>query len=291
MAPASLRALLSGLIDYAGLFPPAGLPLADVVRNYAAYRHSADSWALGRLVIPAARLGELIAAVRPGTDPWPVSALIGDDMLGDAERIAAVQGAAGITVEAAEVRAATVEEAQAAVAALRGVAEVYVELPLNSDLPTLVQALADGGARAKIRTGGVVAEAIPSASACARFIEACVAHGVAFKATAGLHHPIRGSYPLTYADDAPRGEMFGFLNVFVAAAFARGGTSGLDLEQVLAESGARAFEFDDSGLTWRGQSLSLDDLQSTRKTVAMTFGSCSFREPIDDLTQLGLLPS
>src|SRR5205809_4623216 len=56
---ASLRALLSGLIDYAGLFPPAGLPLDQAIRNYARYRHESDAWMLGRFVIPANRLAEV----------------------------------------------------------------------------------------------------------------------------------------------------------------------------------------------------------------------------------------
>ena len=289
MAPASLRALLAGLIDYAGLFPPAGLPLGEVVRNYTAYRASGDSWALGRLVVPASRLGELLPLVPSGASPWPVTALVGEDVPGEAALIAAVKDTDGITVESAEVRAASVQQVRTAVGALRSVPEVYVELPLDAHLPVLVKAVADAGARAKIRTGGVTADAIPSASACARFIEACVAHRVPFKATAGLHHPVRGVYPLTYAPDAPRGEMFGFLNVFLGAACARMGMRGPELEHVLAESSAEAFDFNHAGISLGGHLISRDELQSTRQTLAMTFGSCSFREPIDELKQLGLL--
>ncbi len=291
MASASLRALLSGLIDYAGLFPPAGLPLGDVVQNYATYRRSDDRWALGRLVVPAARLDDLLSLVPAHGDRWPVSAVIGDDVSGDAARIAALKDTTNVVVESAEVRATSIEQIRTSVDALSRVPEVYVELPLRDDLPALVQAVRDAGARTKIRTGGVVANAIPSASACARFIEACVAHAVAFKATAGLHHPVRGRYPLTYASDAPHGELFGYLNVFVAAALARRGMRGAHLEQVLVESAPDAFHFADAQVTWRGHTLTLDDLESTRKTLAMTFGSCSFREPIDDLSQLGLLTS
>jgi hypothetical protein len=58
MSP-SLRALLTGIIDYAGLFPPAQLPLNQAIRNYARYRHEPENWMLGRFICPAARLGEL----------------------------------------------------------------------------------------------------------------------------------------------------------------------------------------------------------------------------------------
>src|SRR5262245_40788191 len=58
MSP-GLRALLAGVIDYAGLFPPAKLPLDQAIRNYARYRREPDSWMLGRFICPAARLAEL----------------------------------------------------------------------------------------------------------------------------------------------------------------------------------------------------------------------------------------
>lgn len=56
---ASVRALLSGIIDYAGMFPPAKLPLEEAIRNYARYRTEPESWMLGRFICPAARLEEL----------------------------------------------------------------------------------------------------------------------------------------------------------------------------------------------------------------------------------------
>src|SRR5713101_2167456 len=55
----SLRAMLTGIIDYAGMFPPAKLPLDQAIRNYARYRTEPESWMLGRFICPAARLGEL----------------------------------------------------------------------------------------------------------------------------------------------------------------------------------------------------------------------------------------
>ncbi len=149
--------------------------------------------------------------------------------------------------------------------------------------------IADAGARAKIRTGGLTAEVFPSAADCARFIATCAEREVPFKATAGLHHPMRGVFPLTYADDAPRGVMFGFLNVFIAGAFARNGMPAKEIEQLLVEKDAQRFEFGDASLTWREHALTVADIEATRSSFAISFGSCSFREPIDDLTHLGLL--
>lgn len=55
----SLRALLTGIIDYAGMFPPASLPLDQAIRNYARYRTEAESWMLGKFICPAGKLEEL----------------------------------------------------------------------------------------------------------------------------------------------------------------------------------------------------------------------------------------
>src|SRR5947209_8360818 len=75
---ASLRALLAGIIDYAGLFPPARLSLDLALTTYTHYRRGPDAWMLGRFVCPAARLPELVSwhqGNRPPGLPLPLSAL------------------------------------------------------------------------------------------------------------------------------------------------------------------------------------------------------------------------
>jgi hypothetical protein len=47
------RALLAGLWDYAGLFPPAELPLEDALAEWQRIRASDDAWMLNRFVAPA----------------------------------------------------------------------------------------------------------------------------------------------------------------------------------------------------------------------------------------------
>ena len=59
MTNRSVIALLDALIDYAGLFPPAGLGMREAVRNYATNREGPYSWALARFICPASRLREL----------------------------------------------------------------------------------------------------------------------------------------------------------------------------------------------------------------------------------------
>ena len=239
----SLRALLEHLIDYAGLFPPAALTMQDAVRNYARYRDGEYAWALGKFVVPQARAVEV-------PREFPLSILGVDEVKATTE--------------------AEIEEFPPG---------VYVEI---ADL-NLLDAIKRHGQRAKIRTGGITPDAFPAIENVAEFLRACKAKGVAFKATAGLHHPMRCVRPLTYEPNAPLGTMHGFLNVFLAAAL-------LDhADEVLAEEDPHAFSFDDDGASWRGHRVSTEELIAMRRDFATSFGSCSFEEPIGDLKELGWL--
>ena len=109
-----------------------------------------------------------------------------------------------------------------------------------------------------------------------------------FKATAGLHHPIRAEQPLTYEPDPPRAVMHGFVNLFLAAAFAR--TARADrglLESILSETDPTAFAFSEKTARWRDRELDTVAMSKTRESFALSYGSCSFTEPIDDVRALG----
>ena len=149
--------------------------------------------------------------------------------------------------------------------------------------------MGEEGARAKARTGGVVPEEIPEVAALARFIQACAAAGVPFKATAGLHHLVRAEHPLSYGPDAPRATMHGFLNVFAAAAFAHRGLGAVEIESVLREERPSAFALAAEDLRWRDRRVSASELRATRERLACSFGSCSFAEPVADLKAMGVI--
>jgi len=121
-----------------------------------------------------------------------------------------------------------------------------------------------------------------------RFLGTCLREAVPFKATAGLHHPLRGVYPLTYEPGSACGRMYGFLNVFLATAFLAAGLGEADAGELLEESDPDTLTFGAADVTWRSLCLPLDRLAQSRRLLT-SFGSCSFREPIDDLTLLGLL--
>jgi len=252
MTTGSLRALLTHLIDYAGLYPPAGLPLAAVAENYEIYLKLPESWILNRLVLPHAKLG--VAHLETN---WRVTLLV------DAE-----PGTLPSQIETLEIKEGR-----------RLSLPTYCEVPLDR--------IVDGFA--KIRTGGLTPDSIPASEEIAEFLCDAAERKLAFKATAGLHHPLRSDRPLTYASDAPRAVMHGFVNVFMAAAFAWHGADRATVLRVLNETDAGAFHFLNDEALWRTRRLTTGQIAASRRDFAHSFGSCSFEEPIADLRRLGWL--
>lgn len=296
----AIRLLLHNSIDYAGLFPPAGLGMKAAAANYARYRTGEAAWALGRFILPAHRLPELQAAAQedlggPRGTPWRLSALAGPHLEADVDQIntfndrQASLGSPSATVDTLEVKASSVAIIEDTLDRIPARLQVYIEVPIDEDPSELIAALARRRGRAKVRTGGVTPEAFPSTADLIRFLRACIGARVPFKATAGLHHPLRAEYRLTYAPESPSGMMFGFLNLFLAASFLRTGMKPETAARVLEESSPRALQIDEGGISWREHRLSLNQLRDSRNEVIHSFGSCSFSEPITELEALHLL--
>lgn len=281
---APLRALLGGIVDYAGLFPPASLDIPTAARNYQAYRASGDRWMLGRFVVGVARLPELkstLAATKGTAEPWPVTVVAPDAAA--ATSVLRSPDDARVRIESVEVRAQTPAEVALVGRAASKNRDVYVEIPLDASMPAMLDAIVAAKLRAKIRTGGVSADAFPSPDQVVSFIRHCLARSLPFKATAGLHHPLRGSYRLTYDGSAPQAPMFGFLNVFLAAALMGAGLPDAEAAELLVEADPAAITIEEQGIRWRTHFIGVEALLASRERSATSFGSCSFREPVDEL--------
>ena len=296
---ATVRTLLRGVVDYAGLFPPASLGMLAAVSEYAEHKLAAHSWALGRFVVPAARLDEFETEAanllpRDAARSWALSALLGSDLEEDIERVERFndrhrdprEGA--VMVDTVELKVNSSRDVSHAGDLLDRRFDTYMEVPLGGDPGDLIAAVGGTMAKAKIRTGGVTPDTFPSSAQVTGFIAACVARDVAFKATAGLHHPWRNEYRLTYAADAPCGTMFGFLNVLLAAAAVRAGWPVADATALLEERDPGAVRFQPDRIRWRERELSLDHLTRARDLIT-AIGSCSFVEPIGGLQASALL--
>ena len=307
----TMRTLMSGLIDYAGLYPPAKLELEPTIENFARYSRSEEAWMLGRLICPASRIGEMERLAKlylPGTHaysgyrenadlpPWLIS-VVNDGVLQatidrassyNEAHLDADNGLAAI--DAIELRPKDIPEIEEAIETTPQDFRLFVEIPWNDDMRGAMTVLAGTEACAKLRTGGITEEAFPPPERVAQFIAMCHAAHVPFKATAGLHHPIRARHPLTYEQDARRGTMHGFLNVFLAAAFVRAGEADEALAtKILEETSVENFTFEDDAVWWHDHRLEATSLAKVRETFALSYGSCSFTEPVEDLRKLGLL--
>lgn len=289
-----LAALLDGLVDYAGLFPPASLGMVDAASRYAAYTRGAERAMLGRFVVPVARLDELAAArvglgAGAGGAPWRLSVLADADHAGAIRRFNEAHRGR-FAIDAIEAKAADVETIWALATAYDESYRVFVEVPVRDDPAVLITELSVRGLGAKIRTGGTTPDAFPAPGEVLRFLAACARTGVPFKATAGLHHPLRGEYPLTYEAGAPRGTMYGFLNLFMAASLLYDGVDEVELVPLLDERDAQAFRIEGDTISWRGRHVDTSEVTRAREAFATSFGSCSFEEPVQDLRALDLLP-
>jgi hypothetical protein len=294
----SVRILLNEIIDYAGLFPPSQVSMSEAVLNYATYRHSNYGWMLGRFVLPVARLDEFYESAleflpKGSETAWRLSVLAGEDVsltiraMNEFNRKHSDRAVCDVL----EVKATTVSKIENTMTLLPKAITPYFEIaPVGRTFVDLVATLGIKKLRAKIRTGGVTREEFPATRDIIRFVRTCMAANVPFKATAGLHHPIRCFKPLTYASDAPQGTMHGFMNVLLMTGFARESFRVSLLEEIMEEEFEEVFEFSDAGVSWRGSHLlTLSHIERLRSKGMHSFGSCSFDEPVADLQELGIL--
>ncbi|MEO8636714.1 MAG: hypothetical protein ABI587_15675 [Gemmatimonadales bacterium] len=292
----AIHELMAGLFDYAGLFPPAGLDMPKAVENYAAYQSHADHWALGRFVVPVARLeafasalDPLPAGVRLGTR-WPLTALLGADPLADMAAVSLFNerhAAGGPQVLSLEGKVASAAQVIAARTPVPPNFDLYLELPLTEELPRLVEAVKVAGAYAKIRTGGVQAGHMPTPEAVLSFLTACADAELPFKATAGLHHPVRGLRSLTYMPGSACATMHGFLNVFLAASALWHERPESEALALLVREDVETLVCTPDAILWGSSSFTLAELTIARRAFAHAIGSCSFLEPVTEIRHLG----
>ena len=299
----SFHALMARAIDYAGMYPPAGLPLGEAWANYLAYRRSPDAWMLGHFVVPLAELSRLAELAARSDLTGEVSlavvvppAVTASESLAQLRQLPPPRGPLAVAVietklpadiMTANRRNATCQFALDAAEHASG-ATLFFEGPAGAEehIAGLASATKDRQLAIgyKLRTGGLESAAFPSLRDVAATIDACRRHNLAWKATAGLHHPLRQFREEVAAP------MHGFVNVLTAAVLA--GAHCLPVEaiaRILADETPDDFSFTVERLAWGGFVASAEQIQSARRSAMFSFGSCSFDEPRDELRQLGWL--
>jgi hypothetical protein len=317
--PTGLQALLEGALDYAGTFPPARLSLDQAIRNYARYREEPEGWMLGRFICSATHFlheldgyADLFQKDRPlpiSVVGWPLSAP--DEWLAHIKFVMAEvepfrqRHQSRVMTDVYETRLPDrldrlswpkliAEGLRILANHWTGGVTAFFEYGLGPEwrtsLPPVLAAIAAGAtavgrpAGFKLRCGGLEAQSFPSVEQVAFVLSACRDAGVPLKCTAGLHHPV------CRFDAGVGTHMHGFLNVFVAGVLAH--ARRLDeehLRRVLADEAAEHFAFDEHGCRWQDYRASVEEIRAARQTGMISFGSCSFDEPRDDLRSLGWL--
>ena len=314
---------MTGLIDYAGLFPPAQLPFDEAISNYSAYQTDPMGWIVPRFILPASRINE----IEKHSDK-----LFGD---GKVARFSILGGASKSTKEfgtqlancleaIATLKLAHEKGADASVVELKlpenllrtgtdwysflsetyhfvstghsGDIDVFLEAAFVDGWEELYERLSEAiaaqnitnreGVRfgLKLRCGGVQADMFPSCHQVAKVIQTCADYEVPMKATAGLHHPVR------HFNDSVNTYMHGFFNVFGAAILSK--VHGLEFDRILnivEDQDAASFVFDDQGFSWKDLFADSDQIGIARRAFITSYGCCSFEEPLEDLASLNLI--
>ncbi|MER7211351.1 hypothetical protein [Streptosporangium sp. NPDC000239] len=240
--------LFDALVDDAGLFPPTALPMARALARHRADLAAGSPVLTHRFLCAASRIGEL----REHLDhPIRLGLVLDTPDLPPLD---------GLDVELVEVPGRVVDLGDLK-------ARLFVEVTpaqLPFDPPQ--------GVGLKVRCGGTVATAFPSAQDLGAFISHCVERGIPFKATAGLHNAVR------HFDPALGVDRHGFLNLVLAVCAA---VDGRDPAAVLGST--------DVGELVRLAREVSEDVATRARQLLVSYGSCSTSTPIEDLRALGLI--
>lgn len=319
----SFKTFTDKLIDYAGLFPPARLSLAQAFHNFLFYQKGSYSWILSNFICPAEKLNELTALIKhivdSNTKKIPISVLgfTEDDLREFSEKNTACLETirefeeihtADVSVKAFEVRLPGKLFLEKGTGTMLDVIDninyslqdklkkeipCYFEPTIISDFNYCITKLAEAIAvhnmkgfkcGLKLRTGGTEASAFPSVHEAAITILTCLKQTIPMKCTAGLHHPVR------HYNEAVKTKMHGFLNVFGAGILAYRHKLEVDeIKEILDDEYSYNFDFTLDGFVWNGLTATDENIKEAREKLMHSFGSCSFDEPIDDLRTIELL--
>ena len=293
------------LIDYAGLFPPAQLPIEHSLKNYSEYIQSTDKWMMSQFIIPVSRLNEISSDLMEYySEEFPLRlSLISPDICKDMDIVNQFLNKYGDIVslsghESQIIDIGTLTKKISDVHRLKENSslkfESFYEVPSSdtwiAQMNEAVTIISDFNAEHnasigfKVRCGGVKAHMFPKAEMIAQAISACRDASVPMKFTAGLHHPVR-----RYSESV-KAKMYGFFNIFIAGMIAHKFSLQKDLlTDILLDETPNNFKFDTNGLHWKKYSILNSEIQSYRQKFIISYGSCSFNEPRSDLKKLGLL--
>lgn len=290
----------ASLVDYAGVFPPASLTVGAAVEDYRAARASDAHWMLGRFLIRASQLHELAASATStmarGESPWEVGVVF------DMAPAQAASSASEFHAEMDPAMVVSAGEAKIADHSPSGIATLFTTVAsVNPEIVPFLEVDREGGITdqvrsigevvatanrtggAKVRCGGVTVDQFPSPEELGEFIVAAVQAKLPFKATAGLHQPVR------HFDSELGVHRHGFVNILLATAAATAGEPQGTVIDILTESDPSTFRMSTAFGRWKDLTFPGSALRRVRQQRFIGYGSCDFDEPVEALTALGMI--
>jgi hypothetical protein len=317
----SVQGFLHNTIDYAGLFPPASLNLEESLDNFAGYLIGPQSWMLSKFVCPFRKTKELslLPGFKSSRNKIRLSLLstsslktdefiqfFTDDMLSfrelpDEFHNKSVFETIELKFPLELIEKNSKDSIRIFLDSLSEIVKehfnhrifIFCELPVIGDfdhnLKNTVKEICEhneafNDAGFKLRTGGTDLSDFPSPDIIVSTMRQCLVHKVTLKFTAGMHHPIR------HHDTNLKTMMHGFINVFGAGILAfRHAISDRELREMISDEDPTNFKFSDDAFEWREWKSDTEEIHGARNGLVLSFGSCSFDEPVEDLKKLRLI--
>lgn len=321
----AFKSFMNGIIDYAGMFPPANLELKPAFQNYLNYISSDDEWMMDKFVCSMKSFGtiadtntDVYKLLKNYTSERRVSfslLLTGGKTAKeflksfetDLKQVNDFIGNNDVEINSFEVKIPNELFDKFNTNALKiffkdyrdmlnsfdkQESSVFFEPPVNDNYKFVFEKFAHTAAEIidenrkgfKLRTGGITPELFPSTEQVSFALKTCRDNKVRFKATAGLHHPVR------HYNDSVSTKMHGFLNIFGAGVLAYSNLLSLkEINEIIQDEHSVSFVFTEDKFKWNDIPADADSITNARKEFVNSFGSCSFDEPKDDLKNLNLL--
>lgn len=300
---------LKSIIDYAGVFPPARLPLENAVLEFAGFDRT-KSLLVNRFVVPSGSLSRLssflngmpksemqisLSVTGKGgltLDEWETNLEV------DAKAMTEFENSCGLAqIDSFEIKIPALSSLETCINDLSGFDHIdrFIEIPWcdPDGEPRYLDAIESAADMReneefflKARTGGEMATSYPSPEELGEWIHRCVQLDVPFKLTAGLHEPI------THINkDSSSQYQYGFLNVLFSVGLALKEDLLVDeLLLVLRETSSNEFNCTGEKWVYRDMTLDFDDILASRE-LFLGFGSCSVDEPVAGLKKMNCLPT
>jgi len=327
MGNLSFKAFMLKIIDYAGMFPPANLDLETAYKNYLNYVTCPDSWMISKFVCNVNVLNELSSLHSKlkkdynniKSDNWiNISVLLTggnspkeflSNLINDVEIVKTYlsEHIEDNIIDTFEVKVPE-EFFSKSNSVLKNFIQnsyeifndsglfrckLFLEPPINSNSEYVFNKLSNAIAECnhlgdnagfKLRTGGITQDVFPSVEQISLAIKITNECKIPIKATAGLHLPIR------HFDENIGTMMHGFFNFFGSAILnCKNNLSLKEIREILNDEKPENFKFNKGNFSWNDITIDTESIFNIRDKNVISFGSCSFDEPRDDLKNLGLM--